>query len=124
MDLAPQKHAAGFVEEEDGRWLERQECIPPCPVRLIARPNLTPVDARVRDFSARGLGLECEHPFPRGTLLAVQIQKRHVGLSGLLTAKVRHVTPLPDGHWLLGCTLSRSLNDEEIFSLSRGSPAR
>jgi hypothetical protein len=115
-----EKQKSANSHNPERRHLARYLCTPPRPVRLIARPNFNSISALVHDFSLRGIGLVCDRTFEPGTLLAVQLQSRNAGLSGILTAKVKHLTDLANGKWLVGCSLSRSLTDDEVFTLLRG----
>ena len=87
------------------------------PVRLLARPSFRSYRALLRDVSFRGIGLLVEEPLDVGTVLAVQLQSKHTQVSGILTATVRHATPLPDGTCVVGCSLNRPLSNEEIQAL-------
>jgi hypothetical protein len=87
------------------------------PVRFIARPSLVSHRAFVRDVSETGLGLIVDQPFEIGTVLAIQLRSASAGASYILAGKVVHLTPHLDGIWVLGCSLSRRLTDEEIFAL-------
>jgi hypothetical protein len=119
-------HTAFSVEdslailETDRRRQPRLTCDPPRLVHLLARPELQRIEAYLHDFSSGGMGFVTDRAFDIGTLLAVQLQRRHVGLSGTLTAKVRHRRELPSGNWFLGCSLSRKLTDEEQCSILNG----
>jgi hypothetical protein len=120
LDALDTQDGASRSTDPERRLIGRHKCDPPRRVRLIAKPSLQAHRALVRDFSVRGLGLLLDQPFEIGTLLAVQLQSRDVGLSGILTGKVRHATPQSDGNWLIGCSLSRPLTDDEIFTLLKG----
>jgi len=114
-----------YLSTEDGlailtmerREEGRQRCEPPCLIHVMGRPELKRIPAYVWDFSARGIGFVTERPFEANTLLAVQLQHRQVGLSGMLSATVCHRHQLPSGKWFHGCKLSRSLTDEEQSGL-------
>jgi hypothetical protein len=103
--------------EIDRRECDRYPCLRRPAVRLLARPSFQSYHAVVRDVAFRSVGLLVEKPFDAGTVLAIQMRSRHAGFSGILSATVQHATQQPDGTWLLGCTLSRSLTDDEIFQL-------
>ena len=101
----------------DRRGFDRYPCLRRPAVRLLARPSFNAYHAVVRDVAFRSIGLMVEKPFDTGTVLAIQMRSRHAGFSGILSAQVQHATRQEDGTWLLGCTLSRSLTDDEIFQL-------
>jgi hypothetical protein len=89
-----------------------------CPfVRVLARPSFQPYEAIVHDVSFLNLGIIMPRTFEPGTVLAVQLQVRHAGFSGILTGRVIHSSQLADGNHLNGCTLSRMLTEDEIASL-------
>ncbi len=101
----------------DRRMSERYRCSRQRYVRLVARPSLQSFQASVRDFSMRSLGILIDKPVEPGTVLAIQLRSAHAGLSCLLSGEVKHATPQADGHWLLGCSLTRRLNDNEALAL-------
>jgi PilZ domain len=101
----------------DRRAVGRYPCRRSPFVRVLARPSFQMHRAFLQDVSPQGLGLILDRSFDIGTLLAIQLRTVHAGVSGILTARVIHVTAQPDGSWLLGCSLNRRLTDEEIFHL-------
>ena len=68
-------------------------------------------------MSRRGVGLVAEEPFEPGAVIALQMQAGSARVSGSLTAKVRYARPQGDGFWLVGCSLFRPLNDDELLAL-------
>jgi hypothetical protein len=86
-------------------------------IRVLIRPSFRPYLANVQDVSVAGLGIICDRCLKPGAVLAVQLQRKHAGVSGILSAQVVHSTPLPDGTWRCGCRLSRSLTDDDLFTL-------
>jgi len=113
----PSQNGADTLNELDRRNRERYPCLRRPTVRVLARPSFQPHHAIVRDVSVRSIGLIVEKSFEPGTILAVQMRKCHAGFSGILSAQVQQASSQPDGTWFLGCTLSRSLTDDEIFQL-------
>jgi hypothetical protein len=87
------------------------------PIRLLPRPSFQSFYAFLRDISIQGVGLIFTRPLEPGTLLAIELRKHMTGMSDILTAGVRHATPLEDGFWALGCQLSRPLTPEEGLAL-------
>jgi hypothetical protein len=71
----------------------------------------------VSDVYADNIGLSLECAFEKGTALTIQLPSKQAGFPGNLTANVKHATLQPDGRWLVGCRLSRSLTDDELFAL-------
>jgi hypothetical protein len=86
-------------------------------IRVLVRPSFQAYHANVRDVSVLGLGIICDRCLKPGAILAVQLQRKHAGVSGILSAQVVHSTLLPDGTWRCGCRLSRSLTDDDLFTL-------
>ena len=105
------------VAEIDRRFSERYRCCRQPPVRVLAKPSFQPVHARVHDITTRSMGLILDCPFDVGSVLAIQLQTKHAGFSGILSGRVQHATKQPDGTWRVGCMLSRSLTDDEFFAL-------
>ena len=101
----------------DRRFMERYPCSRLPAVRVLAKPSFQPSQARVHDVSVRSMGLIMDRAFDVGTILAIQLQSKHAGFSGILSGHVKHATEQPDGSWLIGCVLSRSLTDDEFFAL-------
>ena len=86
-------------------------------IRVLAKPSFQSDRAVIKEISRRNIGLVLARSFEPGTLLAIELQSRLTGVSGILTAKVRRVAPEPGGNWFLGCTLSRPLSDEALLEL-------
>jgi hypothetical protein len=93
----------------------------PCPrrplIRLLARPNFECLRAGAVNVSAEGIGLVFDRRLEPGTVLAFLLQHSRPGMSRILSARVVHATPRPDGTWLIGCRLSGPLSDSELRSL-------
>jgi PilZ domain len=87
------------------------------PIRILVRPSFQPYRANVRDISLMGLGIICDRHLQPGAILAIQLQRRHAGVSGILSGTVVYCSPLQDGLWRCGCRLSRGLTDDELYSL-------
>ncbi len=86
-------------------------------LRFLVRPSLECHSAIVKEVSKIDIGLLVVRPFQPGTRLALMLDRKAVGLSGLLAAAVGHCTAHPEGGWLLGCALSRNLTDHELLAL-------
>src|SRR3954454_9826107 len=75
----------------------------PCPdrpaVRLVASPDLTPVPARARDISVRGIGLLVDAPIAPGTPLAVLWEYGPAPDCRTVRLVAAHLTPCPGGGW-------------------------
>ncbi len=86
-------------------------------VRVLAKPSFQSHWAVVRDVSIRGMGLVMSGPLEPGTVLAVQLQRKHTGVSGILSAKVIYCFQQPDRTWRVGCWLGRNLTEDELSML-------
>jgi hypothetical protein len=69
------------------------------------------------DISTGGVGLVLKRRFEPGTELAIELRAGVDHPEQTLLARVRHATPLPAGHWLLGCAFISELSDDEGQSL-------
>jgi hypothetical protein len=96
------------------RVLARYPCHGRPMVRLLERPSFKCLMAMVHNFSGRGLGLIFHRPLDPGAVLALQFRRRFHGLSRIVSVRVIHATPQPDGNYLIGCELNSYLSDEEL----------
>jgi hypothetical protein len=93
------------------------------PVRLLVQPDLRTLTARVLDASVGGLGLLFEGPLEPGSVLSLLLLRPDHGwvprlrASRIVTAKVAHATPHPDG-WRVGCRLASPLDEAELEALT------
>jgi hypothetical protein len=85
-------------------------------VHLAVRPSFRAVRALVANVSAGGLGLTFGRPLDPGTVLAVQVRGRRLGVSLVRVARVIHATQA-NGNWRIGCTISPPFSPEELQSL-------
>jgi hypothetical protein len=105
------------VEADDRRSLLRYECVRHPIVRFLIRPSYESHRAFLEEVSERGLRLRFKHPLEPGTVLAIQLRSSQAGASLILSAQVRHATPQKDSGWVIGCSLSRNLSEDELFGL-------
>jgi PilZ domain len=103
--------------EAERRREERHRCNRFLMIRVLAKPSFQSYRAIINDISKRSIGLVMVRAFEPNTLLAIQLQSKHTGVSGILTAQVRRTVPLPNGNWFLGCSLSRPLTDDALLEL-------
>jgi hypothetical protein len=109
--LRPQRvQEAQPSERRDGT---REPCKWRPVIRILTRPSFQVRQAMVADVSATGLGLLLQERLAPGTVLAIQLQGKHIGVSRILSARVVHVIPHSDGTWHIGCALSTRLTKEE-----------
>ena len=71
----------------------------------------------IQDTTSEGLGILSPYAVQLETVVAIRVEWKLTGKSGLLTGKVCQCTSREDGTWLIGYSLLRSLTDEEIKSL-------
>jgi PilZ domain-containing protein len=102
--------------EIDRRAQPRHNCGSARVVHLAIRPSFRAVRAIVSNVSAGGLGLTFNRALDPGTILAVQVRGRRLGVSLVRVARVVHATQT-DGHWRIGCTISPPFSPEELQSL-------
>ena len=102
--------------EIDRRAQPRHNCGRARVVHLAVRPSFRAVRAIVSNVSAGGLGLTFNRALDPGTVLAVQVRGRRLGVSLVRVARVVHATQA-DGHWRIGCTISPPFSPEELQSL-------
>jgi hypothetical protein len=123
-DLPQQDVPTNPNPESNPQTLEYYRCGKRPIVRLLARPSFKSFWAAVLEVSMGRIRLIVDRSFDPGTLLAIQLQRKFAGISGILTAKVLQATPgetpKDKGRWLLDCSLSRSLTDDEIYTLLDG----
>lgn len=99
------------------RGNERQKPSRQREVRVLPRPGTQSYRGLLRDFTRKSIGIVVNQGFVVDTILAIQLRSASTGLSCMLSGRVIHATVEADGHWLIGCTLSRPLSDEEALAL-------
>jgi hypothetical protein len=86
-------------------------CLP-----VQAEANLS-WSARVLNISQGGVALLLRRRFEKGTLLTVELQRSDQHPSDPFMARVVHVTPQPDGGWLIGCAFTSNISAEDLQAL-------
>jgi c-di-GMP-binding flagellar brake protein YcgR len=110
--------------EEDRRVWVRY----PADVETVCQPTngagSHPLAARVQNISLGGVNLRVNRPFEPGTLLSVELPGETAQSSYTVLACVVRLTAQPEGEWVLGCTFSRELSDEDLraFGAKRARP--
>src|SRR5690349_18086621 len=101
------------------RVFVRHECDLPTLCQPVAArgPDEPQWQARIRDISSGGFGLEVVRRFERGTGLAVEIPEEGDYHGDTLLARVVHVKSRPEGGWLLGCAFVSALSDDTVRRL-------
>jgi len=102
--------------EIERRAQPRHNCGSARVIHLAIRPSFRAVRAIVANVSAVGLGLTFNRALDPGTVLAVQVRGRRLGVSVVRVARVVHATQT-EGHWRIGCTISPPFSPEELQSL-------
>ena len=102
---------AGENSGHDRRRLERYNCST-LPLLFLVRPCFRCQRGVLRDASAKGLSFYSRTYLEPGSLLAIQLRSQQHGVSGILSGRVVHIT-LEDSNWVVGCELSRNLDDVE-----------
>jgi len=72
---------------------------------------------KIRNLSRGGLALSLTRRFEVGTVLAIDVQGRADGDVGSVLARVCNVAMQPDGSWLLGCSFTKLLTEEDLKAL-------
>jgi hypothetical protein len=108
-----ENQAATHREEIKSRALERLAWGLETTCRLISGEERT-LPALVRDLSSNGVGLVLDSYLQPGSELAIQIPPAHENMQAEhLHVRVVHAAALPGGQWLLGCSLTRPLSENE-----------
>jgi hypothetical protein len=112
-----ESHDGQSLQHDDRRSRDRFVCARPHAVRIMVSPAMLSFPAYVQNFTRQSLGISVQQAFEPGTVLAIQLRVANTGLSCMLSATVLRCQATPGGSWILGCKLSRPLNDEETLSL-------
>jgi hypothetical protein len=102
---------------QEHRSSGRQRCKKDSKLRLMQRAKYRCHQALVYDVSPGGLGLLLDCKLDAGILVAILLKKDLSEASDILSARVKHATAQPDGRWLIGCSLSRTLSNSEMSKL-------
>jgi hypothetical protein len=98
------------------RAVPRHTCGSARVIHMAVRPSFRAVRALVANVSTSGLGLVFSRRLEPGTVLAVQVRGRRLGVSLVRVARVVHATEA-NGTWRIGCTISPPFSPEELQSL-------
>jgi hypothetical protein len=70
---------------------------------------------KIRNLSRGGLALSLTRRFEVGTVLSIDVQgPGGEGDMGTVLARVCHISTQPDGSWLLGCSFTKLLSEEDL----------
>jgi hypothetical protein len=73
--------------------------------------------ASIHDLSQGGIGLVLNEPFPADTVVAIELKSQRCESVRVFTARVRHVTSIDLGRWLVGCEFLRPLSKDDLAAL-------
>jgi hypothetical protein len=107
------------LPELDLREVPRFSCGGRPLVRLIVRPDFTPVPVGVCDLSCKGMGFLSEAPIDVGASIAVLWDFGPPKRWRTLLARIIHFQPRPRGGWLIGCEFEDRLEDEDVEACLR-----
>jgi hypothetical protein len=106
--LAPEASVRG-----DARTASRHRC----EVKTTCQPpsawSKDPWPAVIRNIGTAGLSLTLNRRFERGSGLAIELPAAD-GSASTVLARVIHVSPYPEGGWLLGVSFVSELSEEEV----------
>ncbi|MGL4551971.1 MAG: hypothetical protein ACRC33_12400 [Gemmataceae bacterium] len=89
----------------------------PCEVQTTCQPPSAwakdPWPAVIRNIGQAGLSLTLSRRFERGSGLAIELPADD-GTTSTVLARVIHVSPYPEGGWLLGVSFISELSDDEV----------
>jgi hypothetical protein len=90
---------------------------------LANRKAGTWLPTRVKNISAKGMGLVLNSAIERGALLSVKLEGPAQRFSQPLLVRVVRVTERHAGVWQLGCTFAIALDEEEVSAFLRADNA-
>jgi hypothetical protein len=113
---------AEHVEKATAAQVERRAWVRyPCELDSACQPlagsrgNQWP--GKIRNLSRGGVAVTLSRRFEIGTLLAIDVQGQAEAILGTVLARVVRVAPQDDGGWLLGCTLTKPVSEEDLKAL-------
>jgi hypothetical protein len=75
-----------------------------------------PRSARIQDISTQGVGLIVDRSFAQGSVLVLRFPGSSLDSRPILV-RVKHLQPLSDGEFKVGCTFVVPLSDEQLAEL-------
>src|SRR5262245_11812366 len=121
--LPPLAHRTGTEERIVNKTVERRaNRRSPCKVgiycRSICHNQLAEFwPATVLDVSKEGVGLIAERRFEKGTLLFIELQAIPEYPFRTFLARVVRSCKQANGHWILGCMLTKQVQQDEVTAL-------
>jgi c-di-GMP-binding flagellar brake protein YcgR len=110
---APDPSSSSTAEAERRVWVRY-----PCKVQVNYQAPSTDEGetyaAQVIDISRGGIGLLVNEEFRTGQFLSVELPVPSPEGITCVLAYVLHATPRPDGRWLVGCSFSAELDDNDL----------
>ncbi|HYT88627.1 MAG TPA: PilZ domain-containing protein [Gemmataceae bacterium] len=100
--------------EEDRRVWVRYPADLPTTYQPASKEETVRLTARVRNVSLGGVSLAVDRPFQPGEMLSVELPGATDESRCKVLACVVHLTPVGGSEWILGCTFSRELSQEDL----------
>jgi hypothetical protein len=72
--------------------------------------------AKIQDISLQGVGLVVDRSFPQGSVLVLRLPGSLLESRSVLV-RVKHLEPLADGQFQVGCTFVVPLTDTQLAEL-------
>ncbi len=108
---------SGCYPGKELRAYVRHPCDLPSAWRFLGSRDAKFTAVEVRDVSRRGIGLIMAEPFPRRTILVLQLQGMAPPGDRAMLVRIDHFTKLAEGRWLVGCSFATTLSEEELLAL-------
>lgn len=116
------RQTVDLMENEDPTHAERRAWVRyPCDLDSACQPLAgsrgLQWPGKVRNVSVGGIAVGLARRFEAGTVLAIDVQGREEGVLRTVLARVIHVMLQNDGSWLLGCSFTSPLSDDDLQAL-------
>jgi hypothetical protein len=113
---AEQAEKATATQAERRAWV-RYPCELDSACQPLAGSRESQWPGKIRNLSRGGVAVTLSRRFEVGTLLAIDVQGQAEAVLGTVLARVVRIAPQDDGSWLLGCTLTKPLNEDDLKTL-------
>lgn len=111
----PTRKAAPAADDRRGSL--RHRCNLSTSWRLLGHEGRQPWTATMVDLSNRGIGLLSSEPLERGTVVVITLEDCRQSFTRSLFARVARTVAQPGGEWLVGCSFTRPLDEEQLRTL-------
>jgi PilZ domain len=113
---AEQAEKANATEAERRAWVRF-----PCELDSACKPLAGSRESqwlgKIRNLSCGGVAITLSRRFEVGTVLSIEVQGKAEAILGTVTARVVRVASQGDGSWLLGCTFTKLLSEQDFKAL-------